>query len=149
MRPVVLRLLAATPFLSTLRGCSRGVVGARGAARPAGAPRRVWASYPQPASPRPRSGHDHSVKLHRDSAADFFWHCEDLCVLQDSVPLPAMRASLREGLLDFNADHLRGVEWAPLLSTLCPSSVSRVSSSQGLARRVLTEIKFTAVVFLR
>ncbi|KAM9081624.1 centrosomal protein of 78 kDa isoform 2-T2 [Megaptera novaeangliae] len=60
----------------------------------------------------------HSVKLRRDSAADFASHYEYLCALQDSVPLPAVRASLREGVLDFNADRLRGVDWAPLLSTL-------------------------------
>ncbi|XP_077822795.1 centrosomal protein of 78 kDa isoform X7 [Macaca mulatta] len=59
-----------------------------------------------------------SVKLRRDSAADFFSHYEYLCALQDSVPLPAVRACLREGVLDFNADRLRGVDWAPLLSTL-------------------------------
>ncbi|XP_057414212.1 uncharacterized protein LOC130709381 isoform X3 [Balaenoptera acutorostrata] len=124
-------------------------VAARGAGTPAGASRRVWASCLQPASPRPRSAHNHSVKLRRDSAADFFWHCEDLCALQDSVPLPAVRASLREGLLDFNADRLRGVDWAPPLRTLCPRSVSRASSSHGLARRVQTEIKFPEVVFLQ
>ncbi|XP_032491061.1 centrosomal protein of 78 kDa isoform X4 [Phocoena sinus] len=60
----------------------------------------------------------HSVKLRRDSAADFVSHYEYLCALQDSVPLPAVRASLREGVLDFNADRLRGLDWAPLLSTL-------------------------------
>ncbi|XP_006835074.1 PREDICTED: centrosomal protein of 78 kDa [Chrysochloris asiatica] len=59
-----------------------------------------------------------SVKLRRDSAADFYSHYEYLCALQDSVPLPAVRASLREGVLDFNADRLRVVDWAPLLSTL-------------------------------
>lgn len=59
-----------------------------------------------------------SVKLRRDSAADFFSHYEYLCALQDSVPLPAVRACLREGVLDFNADRLRGVDWAPLLNTL-------------------------------
>ncbi|XP_031305778.1 centrosomal protein of 78 kDa isoform X2 [Camelus dromedarius] len=59
-----------------------------------------------------------SVKLRRDSAADFFSHYEYLCALQDSVPLPAVRASLRGGVLDFNADRLRLVDWAPLLSTL-------------------------------
>ena len=68
----------------------------------------------------------------------FFWHCEDLCALQDSVPLPAVGDSLREGLLDFNAHRLRGVDWVPPLSTLCPRSVSRASSSHGLARRVCT-----------
>uniref|UniRef100_A0A8C5K7C1 Centrosomal protein of 78 kDa n=1 Tax=Jaculus jaculus TaxID=51337 RepID=A0A8C5K7C1_JACJA len=59
-----------------------------------------------------------SVKLRRDSAADFFSHYEYLCALQDSVPLPAVRACLRGGVLDFNADRLRGADWAPLLSTL-------------------------------
>lgn len=59
-----------------------------------------------------------SVKVRRDSAADFFSHYEYLCALQDSVPLPAVRASLREGVLDFDADRLRSVDWAPLLNTL-------------------------------
>ncbi|XP_023364906.1 centrosomal protein of 78 kDa isoform X2 [Otolemur garnettii] len=59
-----------------------------------------------------------SVKLRRDNATDFFSHYEYLCALQDSVPLPAVRACLREGVLDFNADRLRMVDWAPLLSTL-------------------------------
>ncbi|XP_069430187.1 centrosomal protein of 78 kDa isoform X2 [Ovis canadensis] len=59
-----------------------------------------------------------SVKLRRDSAADFFSHYEYLCALQDSVPLPAVRACLREGVLDFNADRLRVADWTPLLSTL-------------------------------
>ncbi|XP_058513353.1 centrosomal protein of 78 kDa isoform X2 [Ochotona princeps] len=59
-----------------------------------------------------------SVKVRRDSAADFFSHYEYLCALQDSVPLPAVRACLREGVLDFNADRLRVVDWAPLLSAL-------------------------------
>uniref|UniRef100_A0A8C0LPH5 Centrosomal protein of 78 kDa n=1 Tax=Canis lupus dingo TaxID=286419 RepID=A0A8C0LPH5_CANLU len=58
-----------------------------------------------------------SAKLRRDGAADFFSHYEYLCALQDSVPPPAVRACLREGVLDFNADRLRGVDWAPLLSS--------------------------------
>ncbi|XP_008850078.2 centrosomal protein of 78 kDa isoform X1 [Nannospalax galili] len=59
-----------------------------------------------------------SVKLRRECAADFFSHYEYLCALQDSVPLPAVRACLRDGVLDLNADRLRVVDWAPLLSTL-------------------------------
>ncbi|XP_042636599.1 centrosomal protein of 78 kDa [Orycteropus afer afer] len=59
-----------------------------------------------------------SVKLRRDSAANFYSHYEYLCALQDSVPVPAVRACLREGVLDFNADRLRIVDWAPLLNTL-------------------------------
>ena len=85
--------MAATPVLRTQRGRSCWAVGARGAGRRAGAPRRVSASCPQPASPRPRSGHDHTVKLRRDSAADFS-HCEDLFALRDLVPQPAVRAFL-------------------------------------------------------
>ncbi|XP_059983421.1 centrosomal protein of 78 kDa-like [Lagenorhynchus albirostris] len=81
-------------------GRSRRAVGARGAGRRAETHRRVWASCLQPASPRPRSGHDHSVKLRPDSTADSFSRSEDLCALQDSVPLPSVWASLREGLLD-------------------------------------------------
>ncbi|XP_059972576.1 centrosomal protein of 78 kDa-like isoform X3 [Mesoplodon densirostris] len=49
-----------------------------------------------------------------------------------------MRASLRKGLLDFNANRLRGMDSAQPLSSLCPRSVSRVSSSHGLARRYQT-----------
>ena len=61
----------------------------------------------------------HSVKLPRDNTADCF-STVSTCVLQDSLPLPAVRASLQEDLLDFNADRLRVVDWAPLLSPLCP-----------------------------
>ncbi|XP_016013144.2 centrosomal protein of 78 kDa isoform X3 [Rousettus aegyptiacus] len=59
-----------------------------------------------------------SAKMRRDCAADFYSHYEYLCALQDSVPLPAVRSCLREGVLDFNADRLRSVDWAPLLGTL-------------------------------
>ncbi|XP_036594482.1 centrosomal protein of 78 kDa isoform X2 [Trichosurus vulpecula] len=59
-----------------------------------------------------------SVKLRRESAADFFSHYEYLCALQDSIPLPVVRASLRLGALDFNADRLKLLDWAPLLSAL-------------------------------
>lgn len=59
-----------------------------------------------------------SGKVRRGGAADFFSHYEYLCAMQDSVPLPAVRACLREGVLDFNADRLRAADWTPLLSTL-------------------------------
>lgn len=59
-----------------------------------------------------------SVQLRRDCAADFSSHYQYLCALQDSVPLPAVRSCLRDGVLDFNADRLRVVDWAPLLSAL-------------------------------
>lgn len=59
-----------------------------------------------------------SGKVRRGGAADFFSHYEYLCAMQDSVPLPAVRACLRDGVLDFNADRLRAADWTPLLSTL-------------------------------
>ncbi|TKC34870.1 hypothetical protein EI555_015372, partial [Monodon monoceros] len=104
-------------------GCDAVPAHASGPQPPGGGRPRGWEASRGPqadvgivSTARPRSGHDHSVKLRRDSAANF-WRCEDLCALQDSVPLPAVRASVRESLLDFNADSLRGVDWAPLLST--------------------------------
>lgn len=59
-----------------------------------------------------------SVKLRRDGAADFLSQYEYLCALQDSVPLPAVRAGLRDGGLDLSADRLRLLDWAPLLGSL-------------------------------
>ncbi|XP_027695278.1 centrosomal protein of 78 kDa-like isoform X1 [Vombatus ursinus] len=77
-----------------------------------------------------------SVKLRRESAADFFSHYEYLCALQDSVPLPVVRATLRLGVLDFNADRLKLLDWAPLLSALrinknLPSVAIRSSYQPG------------------
>ncbi|XP_074052800.1 centrosomal protein of 78 kDa isoform X2 [Macrotis lagotis] len=77
-----------------------------------------------------------SVKLRRESAADFFSHYEYLCALQDSIPLPVVRANLRLGVLDFNADRLKLVDWAPLLSALrinknLPSITIRSSYQPG------------------
>ena len=71
-----------------------------------------------------------SVKLRRDSAADFFSRYEYLCALQDAVPLPAVRACLREGVLDLNADRLRGADWAP------DRKSTRLNSSHRIASRM-------------
>ncbi|TKC42271.1 hypothetical protein EI555_008382, partial [Monodon monoceros] len=91
-------------------GCDAGPAHAAGPQPPGGErPRGREASRgPQAgvgivSTANPHSGHDHSVKPRCDTAADFFPRCEDLCVLQDSVPLPALRASLREGLLELTA----------------------------------------------
>ncbi|KAG8519835.1 Centrosomal protein of 78 kDa, partial [Galemys pyrenaicus] len=104
-------------FLSNRRSCARPT-GHREHPKSVTRAPRVEASFPALASPEAVSGMIDSVKLRRNSAADFFSHYEYLCALQDSVPLPSVRACLREGVLDFNADRLRVVDWAPLLSTL-------------------------------
>ena len=109
-RTITTLILITTPWTAVAAGGAGGQPGPPGVCG-----HRVCSQHPQGRA-RPII----TVKLCRDSAADFLWRCEDLCALQDSVPLPTVHASLREGLLDFNTDRLRGVDWAPPLSTLCP-----------------------------
>ncbi|XP_001511422.2 centrosomal protein of 78 kDa [Ornithorhynchus anatinus] len=59
-----------------------------------------------------------SVKLRRESAFDFFLRYDYLCALNDCVPLPGVKAHLEEGILDFNADHIKVADWTPLLNAL-------------------------------
>ncbi|XP_078531982.1 centrosomal protein of 78 kDa isoform X2 [Lissotriton helveticus] len=59
-----------------------------------------------------------SVQIRRQGAFDFQAHYEYLCVLQDSVPLPAVKANLRHGILDINGDRVKLADWKPILDTL-------------------------------
>ncbi|XP_040272985.1 centrosomal protein of 78 kDa isoform X1 [Bufo bufo] len=59
-----------------------------------------------------------SVKIRRQGAMDFRSHYDYLCVLQDSVPLQAVKANLRQGSLSFNADKVKLSDWPPILNTL-------------------------------
>ncbi|XP_029472392.1 centrosomal protein of 78 kDa isoform X2 [Rhinatrema bivittatum] len=59
-----------------------------------------------------------SVRIRRQGALDFESHYEYLCILQDTIPLHAVKANLRHGILDINADRLKLADWAPLLNTL-------------------------------
>lgn len=59
-----------------------------------------------------------SVQIRRQGAFDFQAHYEYLCVLQDSVPLPAVKANLRHGILDINGDRIKLADWKPILDTL-------------------------------
>ncbi|XP_073489976.1 centrosomal protein of 78 kDa isoform X1 [Aquarana catesbeiana] len=59
-----------------------------------------------------------SVQIRRQGAIDFKSHYEYLCVLQDSVPLQAVKANIRQGALSFNADRIRLADWPPILNTL-------------------------------
>ncbi|KAJ1206593.1 hypothetical protein NDU88_001996 [Pleurodeles waltl] len=59
-----------------------------------------------------------SVQIRRQGAFDFQAHYEYLCVLQDSVPLPAVKANLRHGILDVNGDRIKLADWKPILDTL-------------------------------
>ncbi|KAM4706975.1 centrosomal protein of 78 kDa-like [Discoglossus pictus] len=59
-----------------------------------------------------------SVQVRRQGSMDFRSHYEYLCVLQDSVPLPVVKANLRQGALSFNADRIKLSDWPPILNSL-------------------------------
>ncbi|XP_064595823.1 centrosomal protein of 78 kDa-like [Liolophura sinensis] len=59
-----------------------------------------------------------SVQVRQRGAFDFQTHYENLCALQDSCPLPAVKAHLSQGVLDLNGDRLRANDWPPILNTL-------------------------------
>ncbi|KAK7489948.1 hypothetical protein BaRGS_00018813 [Batillaria attramentaria] len=59
-----------------------------------------------------------SVQARQRGAYDFESHYDNLCALQDSVPLAAVKAHLSSGVLDINADRVRATDWMPILNTL-------------------------------
>ncbi|XP_069817909.1 centrosomal protein of 78 kDa isoform X2 [Dendropsophus ebraccatus] len=59
-----------------------------------------------------------SVRIRHQGAMDFRSHYDYLCVLQDSVPLQAVKAGLKQGSLSFNADRVKLSDWPPILNTL-------------------------------
>ncbi|MGH0116401.1 UNVERIFIED_CONTAM: hypothetical protein FKN15_035705 [Acipenser sinensis] len=59
-----------------------------------------------------------SVQVRSRGAVDFQSYYEYACALQDSVPLPAVKAKLGQGILDLNGDRLKLVDWTPILNSL-------------------------------
>lgn len=59
-----------------------------------------------------------SVQVRQRGAYDFETHYDNLCALQDSCPLPAVKAHLSQGVLDLNGDRIRANDWMPVLNTL-------------------------------
>uniref|UniRef100_A0A8W8NWX3 Centrosomal protein of 78 kDa n=1 Tax=Magallana gigas TaxID=29159 RepID=A0A8W8NWX3_MAGGI len=59
-----------------------------------------------------------SVQLRQRGAYDFESHYDNLCAMQDSCPLPAVKAHLAQGVLDINGDRVRVNDWAPILNTI-------------------------------
>ncbi|OCU01134.1 centrosomal protein of 78 kDa [Xenopus laevis] len=59
-----------------------------------------------------------SVRIRHQGSMDFLSHYEYLCALQDSVPMPAVKANLRHGSLSFNADRIKLSDWLPILNSL-------------------------------
>lgn len=50
-----------------------------------------------------------SVAVRQRGAYDFETHYDNLCALQSSCPIPAVKSHLPEGVLDINGDRIR---WA-------------------------------------
>ncbi|XP_078577167.1 centrosomal protein of 78 kDa-like [Branchiostoma floridae x Branchiostoma japonicum] len=59
-----------------------------------------------------------TVQVRQRGAYDFGTYYDNLCALQNTVPLPAVKAHLSDGVLDLNSDRLRGPDFVPLLNTL-------------------------------
>lgn len=59
-----------------------------------------------------------SVKARRRGAQDFEGYYSQLCALQDTCPLSAVKAHLDDGVLDLNADRVRQLDWMPVLNAL-------------------------------
>ena len=68
-----------------------------------------------------------SVQARQRGAYDFESHYDNLCALQDSVPLAAVKANLSSGILDINADRVRWVVLA--VSVTVSVSVTDMSLS--------------------
>ena len=48
-----------------------------------------------------------TVQIQCRDAQDFKACYDDVCAMQDSAPLPAVKANLSQGMLDFNEDRLK------------------------------------------
>ncbi|KAI4883148.1 hypothetical protein NFI96_028035, partial [Prochilodus magdalenae] len=59
-----------------------------------------------------------SAQLRRRRAQDFAACYDSACAAQGSVPVPAVKSSLSQGVLDFNGDVISFPDWTPILSSL-------------------------------
>ncbi|CAG5124619.1 unnamed protein product, partial [Candidula unifasciata] len=59
-----------------------------------------------------------SVQARQRGAFNFEDHYENLCALQDSAPLAAVKAHLAKGVLDLNGDRIRLNDWSPIINTI-------------------------------
>lgn len=59
-----------------------------------------------------------TVQIQCRDAQDFEAYYDYVCAMQDSAPLPAVKANLSQGMLDFNGDRLKLTDWTPILNSL-------------------------------
>ncbi|XP_017267634.1 centrosomal protein of 78 kDa [Kryptolebias marmoratus] len=58
------------------------------------------------------------AQIRRQGAHDFMAYYDFACARQDSVPLPAVKTNLDKGMLDFNGDRLKLIDWTPVLHSI-------------------------------
>ncbi|XP_059162987.1 centrosomal protein of 78 kDa-like [Physella acuta] len=59
-----------------------------------------------------------SVQARQRGAFNFADHYDNLCALQDSVPLPSVKSHLGQGVIDLNGDRIRLGDWQPIINTI-------------------------------
>ncbi|XP_061881502.1 centrosomal protein of 78 kDa isoform X2 [Entelurus aequoreus] len=59
-----------------------------------------------------------SVQIRRQGAYDFKEYYTFACTQQKSVPLTAVKMHLDKGILDFNGDRVKLVDWPPILESI-------------------------------
>lgn len=59
-----------------------------------------------------------SAQSRRRGAQDFAACYDSACAAQGSAPVPAVKSSLSQGVLDFNGDVVSLTDWTPILSSL-------------------------------
>ncbi|CAL1548543.1 unnamed protein product, partial [Lymnaea stagnalis] len=59
-----------------------------------------------------------SVQARQRGAYNFSDHYDNLCALQDSVPLPSVKAHLAQGVIDLNGDRIRLTDWQPIINSI-------------------------------
>ncbi|KAF7660825.1 hypothetical protein LDENG_00274550 [Lucifuga dentata] len=59
-----------------------------------------------------------NAKIRRQGAQDFMAYYECACARQESVPLPAVKMKLDKGMLDFNGDRVKLIDWPPILNSI-------------------------------
>ncbi|KAG7481142.1 hypothetical protein MATL_G00063560 [Megalops atlanticus] len=58
------------------------------------------------------------VQIRRRGALDFAAYYDYACAAQDMIPLQAVKATVSQGVLDFNGDRIRLADWTPILNSL-------------------------------
>jgi len=59
-----------------------------------------------------------SIKERKENASKFSLCYEDICKIQNRMPLPSVKAHLKKNILDFSGDRITCEEWAPILHAL-------------------------------